>query len=124
LIIDEGVNMRKLVLGLSATALMATAAFAQETATDNSRLAAADSSVFTKLDADADGRVSAIEAANDSKVAAGFTNADSDKDGYLSMAEFSNLGKSKGSMNDGSSAAPSPRSDSTSPDDSSTTPRQ
>jgi len=115
--------MRKLVLGLSATALIATAAFAQETTTDNSRLAAADSSVFTKLDADADGRVSAIEAANDSKVAAGFTQADADKDGYLSKAEFANLGKSKGSLDDGSSATPAPRSDSTLPD-SSTTPQQ
>ena len=40
---------------------------------------------FTKLDADKDGRVSAIEAANDSKLAAAFTQADTDKDGYLSM---------------------------------------
>jgi EF hand len=114
--------MRKLVLGLGAMALIATAAFAQDA--DNSRVAAADSTMFTKLDADADGRVSAIEAANDSKVAAGFTQADTDKDGYLSKTEFANLGKSRGSMDDGSSgAAPAPRSDSQIPD-SSTTPRE
>ena len=84
--------MRKmLVLGMSAAALLATAAFAQDE--DSTRLAAADTAAFSKLDADADGRVSAIEAANDSKVAQGFTAADADKDGYLSKAEFSQLGK-------------------------------
>jgi hypothetical protein len=119
----EETDMRKLVLGLSATALLATAAVAQEPATDNSRLAAADTTVFTKLDADADGRVSAIEAADDSKVAAGFTQADADKNGYLSMAEFANLGKSRGSMDDSSGASPTPRSDSSVPD-SSTTPQE
>lgn len=111
--------MKKLVLGLGATALLAGVAFAQDS--DTSRMAAADSAAFTKLDADADGRVSAIEAANDSKVAAGFTQADLDKDGYLSKAEFSNLGK--GSTGDTSGATPAPRSDSTIPD-SSTTPPQ
>jgi hypothetical protein len=40
------------------------------------------------LDADKDGRLSAMEAANDSKLAAGFTQADTDKDGYLSSAEY------------------------------------
>ena len=111
--------MKKLVLGLSATALLASVAFAQET--DTSRMAAMDSAAFTKLDADADGRVSAIEAANDSKVAAGFTQADRDKDGYLSKVEFTNV--SKGSTGDSSGATPAPRSDSTIPD-SSTTPQQ
>jgi hypothetical protein len=109
--------MRKLVLGLSAMTLMATAAFAQEPS-DSSRVAAADAAAFTKLDADADGRVSAIEAANDSKVAAGFTQADTNKDGYLSKSEFANLGKSKGALDDGSGATP--RSEGAIPDDSTT----
>jgi hypothetical protein len=113
--------MNKLVLGLSAAALMASAAFAAEPTADNSRLAAADAAAFTKLDADADGRVSAIEAANDSKVAAGFTQADTDKDGYLSKAEFAYLGKS--SKDSSSGDTPAPRSDSTIPD-SSTTPQR
>jgi hypothetical protein len=114
--------MRKLVLGLGATALMVSVAFAAEPPADNTRMAAANSAVFTKLDADTDGRVSAIEAANDSKVAAGFTQADADKDGYLSKAEFANLGKSS-SRDDTSGSAPAPRSESTIPD-SSTTPQQ
>ena len=81
--------MRKLALGISTIALMASAAaFADEQ--DNTRVATADSpaAAFTRLDADTDGRISAIEAANNSKVAAGFTTADANKDGYLSKAEF------------------------------------
>jgi EF hand len=109
--------MKKLVLGFGATVLMAGIAFAQEPA-DSSRMAAADSAAFTKLDADADGRVSAIEAANDSKIAAGFTQADLDKDGYLSKAEFANLGKSSPRDSDSGAA---PRSESSEP---STTPQQ
>jgi hypothetical protein len=118
--------MRKLVFGLSATILAASAAFAADpTVTDSTRMAAADTAAFNKLDADGDGRVSAIEAANDSKVAAGFTQADVDKDGYLTKAEFANLGRARTpSSDDGSTAAP--RSDTTTPEDdsSSTTPPQ
>ena len=90
--------MRKLVLGMSAVALFATAAFANDE--DGTKVAAAGSTsaAFTKLDADADGRVSAIEAANDSKVAGSFTMADADRDGYLSPAEFAHLGKASGDM--------------------------
>jgi hypothetical protein len=40
------------------------------------------------LDADNDGRISAIEAADNPRVAAAFTMADKDKDGYLSKEEF------------------------------------
>jgi hypothetical protein len=81
--------MRKLALGMSAMALMVSAA-ASADEQDNTRVAAADSpaAAFTKLDADTDGRISAIEAANSSKVAAGFTTADANKDGYLSKPEF------------------------------------
>lgn len=113
--------MKKLVLGLGATALMATVAFAQEpgASSDRARMAAADTAVFAKLDTDQDGRVSAIEAAGDSKVAAGFTAADSDKDGYLSKTEFANLGKTSSSRDSGAA----PRSESSMPDrDSSTSP--
>ena len=100
--------MRKLVLGLSVTAVMSSAAFAAEPTADNTRLAATDNAVFTRLDADADGRISAIEASTDSKVAAGFTQADADKDGYLSKAEFANLVKMKSSDHESAT----PRSDS------------
>jgi Ca2+-binding EF-hand superfamily protein len=95
--------MRKLVLGMSALALVASAAaFAQEA--DDTRVAAAESATpsFTTLDADADGRVSAIEAANNSRVAAAFTSADANRDGYLSKAEYAQVEKSA------SSAAPRP----------------
>jgi Ca2+-binding EF-hand superfamily protein len=98
--------MRKFVLGLSAVALAASAAaFAQDA--DSARVATAESMTpsFTKLDADADGRISAIEAANNSRVAAGFTSADADKDGYLSKAEYAQLAKASNS-----SASPSSRS--------------
>lgn len=93
--------MRKLVLGMSALALVASAAaFAGDE--DPERVAAADAAEsmtpsFTKLDADADGRISAIEAANNSRVAAGFTSADANKDGYLSKAEYAQLERSSSS---------------------------
>ena len=115
--------MRKtVVLGMSAAALLATAAFAQDE--DTTRLAAADNASFMKLDTDADGRVSAIEAAADSKVAQGFTAADADKDGYLSKAEFAQLGRStERASPDERSAPPAPRSDSSpSEDDEDTAP--
>jgi len=115
--------MRNLVFGLTATILAASAAFAADpTVTDNTRMAAADTAAFNKLDADGDGRVSAIEAANDSKIAAGFTQADADKDGYLTRSEFANLGRAKTPTDDASATPPS---DSTLPDDAtSTTPPQ
>lgn len=101
--------MRKLVLGMSALALVASAAAVAQDE-DNSRVAAAEAEMptFTKLDADTDGRVSAIEAANNSRVAAGFTSADVNKDGYLSKAEYAQLEKSSGST-------ASPRSSTTMP---------
>jgi len=116
--------MRKLVFGLSATILAASAAFAADpTVTDNTRMAAADTAAFNKLDTDGDGRVSAIEAANDSKVAAAFTQADVDKDGYLSKAEFANLARMRTPSDSSDATSASPRSDTTTPDeDSSATP--
>jgi EF hand domain-containing protein len=118
--------MRKMVvLGMGAAALLATVAFAQDE--DSSRLAAADkSATFTKLDTDADGRVSAIEAAGDSKVAQGFTAADADKDGYLSKAEFAQLGRSmdRAAPDDRTAPPTAPRSESSpSQDDYSTPPK-
>jgi EF hand len=115
--------MRKLVLGMSAAALVATAAFGAEP--DNTRLAAVDASnAFARLDKDQDGRVSAIEAASDSKVAAAFTTADRNKDGYLSPAEFVQMMQSSRTSPDSSSAQP--RSPATAPpsSDSSRTPPQ
>ena len=118
--------MRKMVvLGMGAAALLATAAFAQDA--DNTRVAAAEkSAAFSKLDTDADGRVSAIEAAADSKVAQGFTSADADKDGYLSKAEFAQLGKSMDRTSPDDQTAPptAPRSQSSpSQDDYSAPPK-
>lgn len=106
--------MRKLVLGMSAVALLASAAaFAQEET--DPRLAAAESpaATFTKLDADADGRISAIEAANSSKVAAVFTTADADKDGYLSKTEFAQMANA---ANDRGTASPRSSRSSVPPD--------
>jgi hypothetical protein len=107
--LKEEQSMRKLVLGMSAIALVASAAvFADDE--DSARVAAAESTTpsFTRLDADADGRISAIEAASNSRVAAGFTSADANRDGYLSQAEYAQLARAAAS----SSAAPSasPRS--------------
>jgi len=106
--------MKKVVLGMSVAALLAGAGLAtaqtveppsempateSATPSDNTRVAAADLSAatFKKLDADSDGRVSAIEAANDTAVATGFTKADADKDGYLSKDEFKKLSSSEAS---------------------------
>ena len=85
--------MRKLIF--IGAALAASAAFAQTQTEDETRTAALDTSsaAFTKLDADGDGRVSAIEAANDTKLAAAFTQADKDRDGYLSKEEFQMAGE-------------------------------
>jgi thymidine phosphorylase len=95
--------MKTAVFGLSVAALMASAAFAQQTPDEqttedrDTKMAAADPAAakFKELDANTDGRVSAIEAANDTNVAANFTKADSDKDGYLSKDEFKMLGSAK-----------------------------
>ena len=106
--------MNRLVLGIGAAAvLMTSAAFAGDP--QNTQVAAIDNSpaAFSKLDMDKDGRVSAIEAANDSKLAAAFTQADTDRDGYLSMAEFNGI--------NGGTSSTSPSTMPTEPDDSSTT---
>lgn len=120
--------MRKLALGIGAAALVASAAFAGDettttttTQTDQTQVAAIDTSsgAWSKLDADHDGRVSAIEAANDTKLAAAFTQADTNKDGYLSPEEFKSLSSS--SM-DKSATTPAPQSDTTTAPADSTTP--
>jgi hypothetical protein len=58
------------------------------------RLAAIDVSdaAFKKLDTDHDGRISALEANANPKVAARFLEADKNHDGYLSLEEFRSLG--------------------------------
>ncbi len=47
---------------------------------------------FKKLDTDHDGRISALEANANPKVAARFLDADKNHDGYLSLEEFRTLG--------------------------------
>ena len=120
--------MRKLFLAISAAALFSIAGFvvaqtAQTKSTlvqssvDNPtaaatqpdpgtkmRLAAMDTSeaAFRKLDTDNDGRISALEAAENPRVAAAFTMADKDKDGYLSKEEFEAIGSSTASGQDAS----------------------
>jgi len=113
--------MRKLLLGVSAVALICLAGFvaAQAAAPDLTppapdqtspettaasaaqpdpgtklRLARMDTSLaaFRKLDKDNDGRISPLEAAENPRVAAAFTMADKDKDGYLSEEEFEAMG--------------------------------
>jgi Ca2+-binding EF-hand superfamily protein len=118
----EEETMKKLILGMSAAALMASTAFASEEQ-DTTQLAALDTSpaAFSKLDADKDGRVSAIEAANDSKLAASFTQADTDKDGYLSSSEFQSLGS--GSSQSQPNSMP-PDDTTTPPSDTTTSPPQ
>ena len=88
--------MRKLVLGISAIVLLSIASYVAaqaDTTPDRGtmlRLSAMDTSVaaFRKLDTDNDGRISALEAADNPRVAAAFTMADRNKDGYLSKEEF------------------------------------
>lgn len=88
--------MRTLSLGISAVALILIGRFvaaqtdAQTDRGTRLRLAAMDTSItaFRKLDEDGDGRISALEAAGNPRVAAAFTLADKDKDGYLSREEF------------------------------------
>jgi cell division protein FtsN len=122
--------MRKLFLAISAAVLISIAGFvvAQTTAkpvqtpVDNPaetatqpdpgtklRLAAMDTSpaAFRKLDADNDGRISAIEAADNPRVAAAFTMADKDKDGYLSKEEFEALNPTATTKRDVDASTPS-----------------
>ncbi len=99
--------MRRLLLAIGAAALISIAGLVvaqTEAQTDRGtrlRLAAMDTSVaaFRKLDEDHDGRISALEAASNPRVAAAFTMADKDKDGYLSKEEFA-------AMSSGSTTTP------------------
>ena len=123
--------MKKLFLGVSAVALIVIAGFVAaqtaqttlvQTSVDNPsatatqpdpgtkmRLAAMDTSAaaFRKLDEDNDGRVSALEAANNPRVAAAFTMADKDKDGYLSKEEFESMNSSATNAQDTDASSPS-----------------
>jgi hypothetical protein len=112
--------MNRLVSGIGAVALMTSAAFANDP--QNTQVAAVDNSpaAFSKLDMDKDGRVSAIEAANDSGLAAAFTQADTDRDGYLSMAEFKGLNAGTSTM----PSEPDPDSSTTPPSDTAAPPPQ
>ncbi len=114
--------MRNLILGFSAAALICIAGFvaAQSTRPEpraeapaevdrgtRRRLAAMDTSeaAFRRLDQDNDGRISALEAAENPRVAAAFTLADKDKDGYLSKEEFESL-RSSGTHPDVDASSP------------------
>jgi len=128
--------MRKLFLGISAIALICIAGFvaaqaaeqdqtspapdqtSTETATTAAsqpdqgtklRLARMDTSAaaFRKLDADNDGRISALEAADNPRVAAAFTMADKDKDGYLSKEEFESMRAAANRPSDVDASSPS-----------------
>src|SRR5689334_16614530 len=97
---DEEEVMRRVFLCLGALALILAAGYvvaqepdaatAQADRDTQLRLARMDTSMaaFRKLDKDNDGRISALEAADNPKLAAAFTMADKDKDGYLSKEEF------------------------------------
>ena len=107
--------MREVILAVCAAALISTAGYvAAQTALKTSppadappadsttglfgtapegsrlRLAAIDTSeeAFRKLDTDHDGRISALEANENPRIAAVFPMADKDRDGYLSKEEF------------------------------------
>src|SRR5690349_20242389 len=89
------IEMKTLIMGTAA--LLATTAFAQTnqssstqstSSASSSRMATMDtsSSAFTRLDKNSDGRISSVEAANDSTLAGMFSQGDSNRDGYLSRA--------------------------------------
>lgn len=121
--------MRKLVLGISAAALIAAAVFvaaqAQDRpATPDSRVSATplhtghgaklhlavintSDAAFRKLDTDNDGRISALEAADDTSVVTGFTIADKDRDGYLSRDEFKSMSATSTQPSDVNVSSPS-----------------
>jgi hypothetical protein len=127
----ESKAMRKLFLGISAAALIAIAGLvvaqtsqtaSNQTSVDDAaqaatqpdpgtkmRLAAMDTSVaaFRKLDGDNDGRISALEAADNPRVAAAFTMADKDKDGYLSKEEFEAMRSASTNAQDVDASSPS-----------------
>src|SRR3569833_1794201 len=126
--------MRQLFLGISAAALFSATSFVttqtppsatqqvqttkkkpKKTATQpdpgtKMRLAAMDTSpnAFRKLDKDNDDRISALEAADNPKVAAAFTMGDKDKDGYLSKEEFEAMNPSSpAAMREADASSPS-----------------
>lgn len=132
--------MRRLVLGISAAALIAAAVFVAAQAQDQSSAAApslaaptaapvaptapavpharqgvrmhlaainTSDAAFRKLDTDNDGRISALEAANNVNVATAFTMADKDRDGYLSREEFKSVNAASTQSSDVDVASPS-----------------
>ena len=86
--------MSKRNIALCVAALSVAAALADaQTEPRPIHTAAIDTSeaAFRKLDADHDGRISALEANSDPKVAERFLQADKNHDGFLSLAEFRTL---------------------------------
>ena len=106
--------MRNILLVIGAVALICLAGFVaaqaapqDQTFADDSAVAASQpdqgtklrlsrmdtsAAAFRKLDADNDGRISPLEAADNPRVAAAFTVGDQDKDGDLSKEEFASMG--------------------------------
>jgi hypothetical protein len=123
--------MKKLLLGVTAAVAFSIAGFvAAQTTTTQSvaqstedatatatqpdpgtkmRLATMDTSAaaFRKMDADNDGRISALEAAENPRVVAAFTLADKDKDGYLSREEFEAMSASSTARREADASTPS-----------------
>ena len=124
--------MRKLFLGIGAAGLLCASSLVAGQTSESSqirsavekpvdsathpdrgtelRLASMDTSpaAFRKLDHDNDGRISALEAADNTKLAAAFTMADKDKDGYLSQEEFEAMNPSSpAAMREADASSPS-----------------
>ena len=106
---------RRLVIAFVATAAVCGAAgFAVRELRDNKAQSATvdeapDARIgkFRKLDKDNDGRISALEAADNPKLAAAFTIADKDKDGYLSKEEFAAMNSTKPHSSSTDASSPS-----------------
>ena len=80
---------RNIVLGMAALSAAAALADAQtEPLTIHTAAIDTSEAAFRKLDTDHDGRISALEANSDPKVAERFLQADKNHDGFLSPAEF------------------------------------
>ena len=71
---------------LACSALLATAAVAEDTQSRESKDGSADT--FKMLDADGDGKISKTEATANAGIASNFESLDGDSDGFVSKKEF------------------------------------
>ena len=88
------------LLAAALFALVATSVFADESATTTTPARSADecAALFTKLDANSDGRISSTEAVTDARIASGFTATTVKQRGYLSKVDFDVLCQSTGTQ--------------------------